>query len=67
MKANVKNNSNLANAEIPGKKEAKGVVYIVLKSEDHYDDVVTVFSRLDDAMEYCAGKERFHINISNVF
>lgn len=52
---------------IPGKKEIKGVVYIVMRSEAHYDDVVTVFFSLEDAKKYCNGDDDLYIIISNVF
>lgn len=61
------NNCNCANHVIPGKKEAKGVVYIVVKSEEHCDDVVTVFFDIEDAKKYCGDDENLYINISNVF
>lgn len=63
----IRQNDNCANCEIQGYKEKKGVVYIVMCSDDHYDDVVTVFSNLDDAMKYCEGEDRLYINVSNVF
>jgi len=63
----IRHNDNCANCEIPGHKEKKGVVYIVMRSDDHYDDVVTVFFDLEDAERYCGDEENLYINISNVF
>ena len=63
----IRHNDNCANCETPGRKEKKGVVYIVMRSEDHYDDVVTVFFDLEEAKRYCDDQERLYINISNVF
>lgn len=63
----IRHNDNCANCEIPGYKEKKGVVYIVMRSEDHYDDIVTVFFDLEEAKRYCDDEERLYINISNVF
>lgn len=63
----IRHNDNCANCETPGRKEKKGVVYIVMRSEDHYDDVVTVFFDLEEAKRYCDDRERLYINISNVF
>ena len=63
----IRHNDNCANCETPGRKEKKGVVYIVMRSEVHYDDVVTVFFDLEEAKRYCDDQERLYINISNVF
>lgn len=67
MSARIEENNHIDNTPIPGKKEVKGVVYIVMRSDAHYDDVVTVFSSLEDAKKYCNGDDDLYIIISNVF
>ena len=57
----------MANHAIPGIKEAKGVVYIVMVSDAHSDDVATVFFSLEDAKEFCGDCPTYHIVESNVF
>lgn len=67
MSARIEENNHIDNTPIPGKKEVKGVVYIVMRSDAHYDDVVTVFFSLEDAKKYCNGDDDLYIIISNVF
>lgn len=54
---NASENSTLEKLKIP----YKGIVYIVMYSDDHYDDVVTAFDNLADAEKYCEGIDRYYI------
>ena len=67
MSVRIEENNHIGNMPIPGKKEIKGVVCIVMRGEAHYDDVVTVFFNLEDAKKYCNGDDDLYIIISNVF
>lgn len=67
MSTKIEENRHIDNTPIPGKKEVKGIVYIVMRSDAHYDDVVTVFFSLEDAKKYCSGDDDLYIIISNVF
>lgn len=67
MSTKIEENNHIGNMPIPGKKEIKGIVYIVMRSDDHYDDVETVFFDIEDAKKYCGDDERLSINVSNVF
>lgn len=67
MSIRIEKNNYIGNKPIPGKKEVKGVVYIVMRSEEHSDDVATVFFDLEDAKKYCEGEDSLYINVSNVF
>lgn len=43
------------------KKPYKGVVYIVMLSDDHYDDVIAAFDNPDDAEKHCEGIDSYYI------
>lgn len=43
------------------KKPYKGIVYIVMHSDDHYDDVVTAFEKLEDAEKHCENIDSYYI------
>lgn len=67
MDVRVEKNCNLGNVQIPNKKERKAIVYAVMRSEAHSDELVTCFFSLDDAVEYCKGKDNYYVIDSNVF
>lgn len=67
MDVRVEKNCNLGNVQIPNKKEKKATVYAVMRSEAHSDELVTCFFSLDDAVEYCKGKDGYYVIDSNVF
>lgn len=67
MSVRIVENDDISNTPIPGKKEVKGVVYIVMYGDMHYDSVVTVYYSLEDAKRYCGDSEDYYIVESNVF
>ncbi len=67
MGVRVEKNCNLGNVPITGKKESRATVYAVMRSEEHSDELVTCYFSLDDAVEYCTGKDNYYVIDSNVF
>lgn len=67
METRIEQNCNVGNYPIPNKKEAKATVYVVMRSCEHSDELVTSFFSLEDAKCYCEGVDDYYIIDSNVF